>query len=290
MAEDTLDFEKSDRWVPSFGVVMGFTYQDQKGSVSSETIGDPNNPPRPPNDNNALNQSPIAGGRLELISPTFEVPLQPRIFFNGEINFLANQNREVAREGSPTGIDQPDVPAFPVQAITGVGSVTNSDARNVEYGAGVGIFIPFQVGDWSFAIKPSARYLRRHLNFDGFVIAARRPNPFGPTQEIFIQGKDHLDINALGPFLELEVDVAHWWTSVGASVFIEGGAFRILSDHDVEFSGNTSAPNPTTGAPQFFRATWTADVDPWIYRGSIGVRLRWGGMRSGWLGMGSRTD
>lgn len=251
-------------------------------------------------DNDKVSRSPVAGGRLGLLSPSLPIPLQPRLFFEGEIAAVSNQKRRVAREGTPTEILQPGPNKagnfnFTETAITGRGSVTNADIKNRQYGAAAGLFIPFQIGDWQLALKPGARYLRRTLQFDGRVIEARRPNdltaPPEETQQIFLSGDEDLDIDAIGPSLELEIDVARWWDDVGASLFVGGGAYRILGDRDVSFSDTTIAPNPNTGAPETFRANFSSEVDPWIFHGSVGLRVRWQGFRAGWLGRGdSRTE
>lgn len=294
-------FGDADRWVPSLSLTLGISFHAMEGEVSSVDLTD-GSEVRPTVDNDKVSRSPIAGGRLGILSPTLPVPLRPRLFLEGEIAAVSNQKRRVAREGTPIGIDQPD--PNPVdgrfrifeETITGVGSVTNADMKNRQYGAAVGLFFPFQVGDWSFALKPGARYLRRTMEFDGRVLAARRGNlpataPDTATQQIVLLGDDELDLDAIGPSLELEIDVARWWDNVGASLFVGGGAYRVLGDRDVSFSGTTTAPDPDTGVLDTFRADFSSEVDPWIFHGSVGLRVRWQGFRPGWLGRGdSRTE
>jgi len=264
-----------------------------EGEVSSQDLTNGGDL-RPTADNDKVARSPIGGGRLGLLSPSLPIPLRPRLFFEGEIAAVSNQKRRVAREGTPTGIVQPGPNAaggfnFEESQIIGTGSVTNADIRNRQYGAAVGLFIPFEIGDWHLALKPGARYLRRTMEFDGRVIAARRFNVTDPpedTQQIFLSADEDLDIDALGPSLELEVDVARWWNDVGASVFVGGGAYRILSDRDVSFSDTRTVPNSSTGLSDTFRADFSSEVDPWIFHGSVGLRVRWQGFRAGWLGRG----
>ena len=295
-AERPNPFGDADRWVPSLSLTLGFSFHTVEGEVSSQdlTAGEPL---RSNAGSDKVSRSPIGGGRLGLLSPSLPIPLRPRLFFEGEIAAVSNQKRRVAREGTPEGITLP--PFNPDQPgnisdvlITGVGSVTNADIKNRQYGAAAGLFIPFRIGDWDLAVKPGARYLRRTMEFDGRVIAARRPDPSAPpeegTQRIFLSGDEDLDIDAIGPSLELEIDVARWWDNVGASLFFGGGAYRILGDRDVSFSDTTIVPNPVTGAPETFRATFSSEVDPWIFHGSVGLRVRWQGFRPGWFGNGER--
>ena len=289
-----MPFGDADRWVPSLSLTLGFSFHAMEGEVSSQDLTNGGDL-RQTVDNDKVSRSPVAGGRLGLLSPSLPIPLKPRLFFEGEIAAVSNQKRRVAREGTPTGIVQPEPNIlgnfnFEESQIIGTGSVTQADIRNRQYGAAAGLFIPFEIGDWHLALKPGARYLRRTMEFDGRVIAARRfdrRDPAEDTQQIFLSGDDDLDINAIGPSLELEIDVARWWDNVGASLFVGGGAYRILGDRDVSFSDTKSVFNSSTGLFDTFRATFSSEVDPWIFHGSVGLRVRWQGFAPGWLGKGS---
>lgn len=282
-AEEISGFGDGDRWVPSLALRVAFSLQDQEGSVESfntETLA----ALRPAAADEKLAISPIAGARLELRSPAFwRGRSSPSFFISGEIAALSNQRQRIAREGNPTGIEEPDRTAFPQEAILGLGSVTTADIENVEFSASAGLFIPFEIGDFRFALKPALGYVRRRYNFEGRVFEALRPNPAGPTQKISMVGNESLAVDALGPSLELEYDVAEIGESFGASVFIGGAAHRIVGNRDVAFSRTATAPNQG-GVIESFAANWTADVDPWIYTAGLGVRLRWKGLPAGWLG------
>jgi len=160
---------------------------------------------------------------------------------------------------------------------------TTSDADTVLYGASVGVSIPFEIGDWRISIKPSARYLKQKINFTGIVLDAEREVFPGlpPTITVQLYGDDSLDVHAVGPGLEIEVDAARVG-SLSASVFISGGAYNVLSDRSVSFS-NTVQDNQGEGV---YRGFWTAKIDPWIYRANAGFRVKWLGFSSGWLGRG----
>lgn len=270
----------SDRWVPSLSVDLDFSFQEVEGTVSSMQVPS-GTPLRPFADNHKTQISPMAGGRLEIMSPSIPIPSRPRFFVDGEILSVSNQKRRVAREGNPSGLIEPDRDSFPNSVILGKGSLTTTDLKNVSYGAGIGIAFPVEVYDIRILIKPMARYMRWKYVFEGVVLDSKRPSNFGPTQLIELYGNDSLDSDAIGPGLELNFEAIEM-NSFKASVFINFSAFKILGDRKVAFS--TTAFDSQNVSQ--YQANWTAEVDPWIYRAGVGFRLSWMGLGSGWLGMG----
>jgi len=281
-----------DRWIPSLGITLGFTTQEHNGSVdSSEQIvafGLPFDVPlgdRVFADGRKNVTNLVIGGTAELQTPEL-LPFRwsPRIFIGGEISHVSSQRRTPAREGNPGPINDPgDIP-IPSDAILGQGSSVSSDADTILYGASVGVSIPIQIGDWRVSLKPSARYLNQEINFRGLVANAQRTGPLGnqpPTTIVEIRDSDSLEVHALGPGLEIEIDAARV-KSIAASVFISGGAYNVLSDRKVSFSKRVR-DNLDTGD---FRGDFTAEIDRWIYRANIGFRVKWLGFSSGWLGQG----
>ena len=279
-----------DRWIPSLALTFGFTTQKHEGTVDScrllvGCVG-PIGPRRgfDSGENNFTTQQ--VGGTVELQTPQL-LPYEwsPRIFIGGEILNVSAQKRPLAREGNPSSLgDDGGDDDFPGDAILGQGSSTTSDADTVLYGASMGVSIPVQIGDWRISLKPSARYLNQELLFRGVVLNAERQGLLGnrpPTQTIEIRANDSLDVHALGPGLEIEIDAARVG-SIAASVFISGGAYKVLSDRKVSFS-ETVRDNLETGT---FRGFFTAEIDPWIYRANLGFRVKWLGFSSGWLGRG----
>jgi hypothetical protein len=281
-----------DRWIPSIGLTMGFTTQDHKGSVDSAEeiaafggIFDVPIGERGFADGQQHLNALLIGGTVELQTPQLLArKWSPRLFIGGEILNVSSQRRQIAREGDPSNIDEePDSPTFPDEIILGQGSATRSDADNIMFGANFGVSIPFEVGDWRISVKPQARYLKQEIDFTGVVLDADRLGFPGsdPTRKVEIYGKNTLDVHALGPGLEIEIDAARVG-SISASVFVSGGGYRVLSDRKVSFSTTTTS-NLGTGA---FRGDWTAEIDQWIYRANAGFRVRWLGLSSGWLGQG----
>ena len=289
-----------DRWTPSLAVTMGFTSHRHQGAVesmSSRTNTDPfpclfsgcNIIRDPDADQKYLNAINV-GGQLEIQTPALPIPvLRPSIFFGGEVQHVSSQRRSIAREGDPKPeLTEPGgVGPFLEDQLLGRGSALTSDLDNLQYGAHVGLSFPIQLGDWRLSIKPSARYLKQEVFFTGIVSQGTRAlGPNGtkparsiPTNIILLQDSESLDIHAVGPGLEIEIATGGV-RSLAASVYISGGAYRVLSDERVDMNATGS---DSDGTAFIYDADWTAKIDPWIYRANIGMRFRWTGSGPGWL-------
>ncbi len=293
-----------DRWTPSLAVTMGFTSHRHQGAVESMSMrtgpfpcifGGCNTIRDPDADQKYLNAINV-GGQLEIQTPALPIPvLRPSIFFGGEVQHVSSQRRSIAREGDPKPELTP--PAgnnpFSERELLGRGSAMTSDLDNLQYGAHVGLSFPIQLGDWRLSIKPSARYLKQEVFFTGIVSQGTRGlnadsfvPPNIPTNVILLQDSESLDIHAVGPGLEIEIATGGV-RSLAASVYISGGAYRVLSDERVDMSATGSDSDGLRledGTPAFiYDADWTAKIDPWIYRANIGMRFRWTGSSQGWL-------
>jgi hypothetical protein len=63
---------------------------------------------------------------------------------------------------------------------------------------------------------------------------------------------------------------------LGTSIFIGGHAYRTLGDRTIEASttqvyGNDGLPL----ANQAVTARWEVDLEPWVYRLGVGLRIQW---------------
>jgi hypothetical protein len=281
-----------DRWIPSVAVSMGFSTQLVKGSVDSSQqvaafgqIFDVPIGERQFNDNQKNLNDMLIGGIVELQTPQlFRRKWSPRLFIGGEISHVSSQKRQIARDGDPSNLDnEPLGTTFPDEAILGQGQATTADSDNVLYGASIGVLFPFEVRDWRISIKPQARYIHKKIDFAGVVLDAEREGFPGddPTLKVELFGDDSIDVDAVGPGLEIEIDAARVG-SLAASIFISGGAYKVLSDRKTAFS-TSGRDNLDTGN---YRGDWAAKIDPWIYRASAGFRVKWLGFSSGWLGQG----
>lgn len=280
--------DEQDRWVPSVGLTMGFTSQKQDGDVSSDVFAFGQFFPFRPTDSSSQYMNLLnVGGSFELQTPRLlNYKWSPSLFFGGEFLHTSSQRRSIAREGDPSAtLTEPEQPTFPDTAILGQGSELTSDADNVQYGATVGLSFPVDVGDWQVSIKPSARYIKQKFNYTGIVSNGDRqgilPAP-PPTFVLLMQATESKDVHAVGPGLEIEVGAARI-KSLAASVFVSGGAYRVLSDRSVKMT-STGQTNPSNGLG--YRATWSAELDRWIYGANVGIRIKWLGASSGWFGGG----
>lgn len=291
-ADDARSEWEDDRWVPSLAVSMGFTSQQIEGSVQSKrtVIGFDIFDVRDADYNQKYLNAIHAGGLFELQTPAVPIPyVHPRIFFGGEVYNVSSQRRSIAREGDPQPIlGEPEGNGpFTALELLGRGSETTVDLDNIQFGAHIGVSFPVQVGDWRISIKPSARYLRQELQFRGIVSEGRRgANDMDsvsrsiPTNRILLLGSEDTILHAVGPGLEIEIE-AGGVRSLAASVFISGGAYRVLSDDEVNFS-MTGRDSNGTGFTTY-TGIWSADIDPWVYRASLGMRIKWTGAGRGWL-------
>ena len=301
---DTSSGNIEDRWIPSIALVVGFTAHEHHGeaygfrtlTAFGTTFDVPINNTRaceePTNaapdcelaDNDRSQNNLQVGGSIELATPPlFDSKWAPRIFFGGEIAHVSAQRRQIAREGDPSELREPTVTRFPSESILGQGTETTSDADNILFGASIGLSVPVQIGDWKLNIKPSARYVNQKVNFAGVLLNAERADFIGngPTTSVSLYGQDSLNLHAIGPGLEIEIEAVRIQSFAG-SVFISGGGYRVLSDRDSSFT--------TRGTDNFgnddYSAVWSAKVERWMYRASAGVRIKWLGASSGWLGLG----
>lgn len=290
------DRDMFDRWTPSLAINIGFTTQEVRGSVESTefipAFGSIFPVDLRPSDKSQQHFTTAdVGGSIELQTPqllSLEIlsfRLAPSLFIGGEILNVSAQSRPIAREGNPSELgDDPGDEVFPEDAILGQGSMTESDMRNVMYGARIGISIPIQIGDWRVSIKPAARYLNQKYKFNGIALDANRGGLLGdlpPTSTVEMYGDDSLDVHAVGPGLEIEVDAVQIGSFAG-SVFVSGGAYNVLSERKTKFFANARNSVDTRDNT----AEWKAEIEPWIYRASAGFRIKWMGISSGWLGMG----
>lgn len=283
---------QDDRWVPSVALSLGFTTQEIAGTVESKrtVIGFDIFDVRPSDQSQKYLNAIHVGGLFELQSPAIDIPyVHPRIFFGGEVYDVSSQARAIAREGDPQDeiIEPEGSNPFTTLELLGRGSQTTVDLDNIQFGAHIGVSFPVQLGDWRVSFKPSARYLNQELQFSGIISEGRRgPDPQVavprsiPTNTILLTGSENVDLHALGPGLEIEIE-AGGIQSLAASVFISGGAYRVLSDTSVRFSttGRDSDGTPFTT----YTGTWTADIDDWLYRANVGMRIKWTGSGRGWL-------
>jgi hypothetical protein len=215
------------------------------------------------------------GGSVELMTPALFGSGGPRVFISAEILHASVQKKSIAREGGPTGLAAPeDRPQFTDEAILGQGQATLSDSDNIQYGVSLGISVPMEIADWQISVKPSIRYLHRKLEFSGVVLDAFRPFPGAPgqvTREVELFAQKDRDLDALGPGLEIEIHIGRI-KSLASSIYVSGGAYRVMSDRKVSFS---VVGGDSVGSQFSYRGLFNANIDRWLYRANVGFRVSW---------------
>lgn len=278
--------EGSDRWTPSLALDVGISTNSIQGDSSSVELPLPSTgeAPRPAVDNEKVALNPRFSGQLELRSPSLPIPLRPSFFFAGEVATVSSQERSVARENDPGPLidPNPDSPALPnPDSVLGQGSNLSAGYRNYALGAIAGIAFPVRVNETQIWIKPSARYINQEVETEGAIVNVFGPNAVGATavRSVELFGEEKFDVHGVGPFLEIEAEVGKIG-GIDASLFINGGSYRIVSDTSVRFQ-TTRADSDGT---ETYQATWETEIEEWLHRASFGLRLAWGGAPAGWLG------
>ncbi len=274
-----------DRWVPSLALVFGFAAHQQDGDTVSRDLSG-GEPPQPSFDGSRWHNTFEVGGSLELMTPQIPVPGMesgPRLFVSGEILHVSSQTRRLGQVGAPGELIEPETSPFEENAILGQGANNLADIDNIQYGATAGISFPVDIADYRINIKPSARYMYREIDYNGSVVRAFRPLGAIVTRSVELFGSDSQDLHAVGPALELELETTRI-RSIGASFYVSGGAYKVVSDKRNSYS----ATRPDSLGVNTYTATWSTELSPWLYRANLGLRIKWMGFRSGWLGRGKR--
>lgn len=289
-------------WIPSFAINGGAVMQDMKASVDSACanggpgailgqlelvscdflVGPGPAPLRESASGSDLTVSPIIGFDLQLMTPELGlVPGRPRVFVAGELRLTFPPTKKIALEGDPSGVAfaTPTPGETPTIALSGVGSQTVSEVDTLGWGAGLGLAFPFQFRGRQLWLKPSARWTNYKVNIYGKVVAGLKDDPpVGPPfgnniREINLLADTTESYNGVGPGLELELDAGQFGP-LGVAVFAGGAIYKIFGERRVDFS----ATETLTGdglPPDTYTANFSHEVDPWMYRAGVGVRISW---------------
>jgi hypothetical protein len=307
-----------DRWVPSLAVISGITIQDQEASVAAiDSTGTPVVAPTDGDDlavspyvgaSLALMSPalPLPGRPRAFLGgeilPTFASTRDvvkvgaPDGFTYPEVKFFGDE--ELPRTG------------FTEDVVLGNGGRTTAEIDTLVLGATVGVAFPFELRGRPLRLKPSFGWIRYKIDVSGRAAKAQcipfttpppapatstacvsfdpggpdfgRPPQFGYTREIEFEAQDSQYFNGIGGGLEIELDTGRVGP-FGVSLFLEGRFYRILGDRTVDLGA--SAFYPEVGdPPEYLPATtvtadWAFEVDPWMYRAGLGLRLHWLGSR-----------
>lgn len=314
-AADRVAIFRDERWIPSFALSLGAIAGRQHGSVSSYCRATGSDPPaptscdpaepsygselRPGEVDDELAVTPYVGGAFSLLAPGLAAPGHPRLFATVELPYQFGIDRNVAQKQRPTGIAEPDNPGvtelLDENALLGVGSRTRSEVKGLAFGASAGVSLGFEAFGRSFRVKPAAGWLRTQIGVRGRVEAGICNNATSPqsldtcdldgkqfsnvqgfTRIITLKAHDSIWLDGIGPGLDLEMDTGRFGPYT-VSLFLGGAAYYLLGDRDLAFSAQRTIGPDRLGDPVDYRADFTFRVDPWLYRGGIGLRFSWMG-------------
>ncbi len=304
-----------DRWIPSFAFTAGVIFGRQHASVSSHCRAPGSDPPAATSCDPAeanygselrqgafddeLATTPYVGGNLSLQTPALAALGRPRLFASVELPYQFGIDRNVAQRQRPTGLEEPPNPPAPEAVdelgLLGQGSRTRSEVHGLAFGASAGVVFGFEAWGRQFRIKPSAGWLRTQIGVRGRVEhpicnngsadpsrdtcdldGEQFPGSSGFTRVITLKAHDSLWLDGVGPGVELEMDTGRFGPYT-VSLFLGGGGYYLLGDRTLAFSAlGTIGPDPV-GDPVDYVADFTFRVNPWLYRGGIGLRLSWVG-------------
>jgi hypothetical protein len=284
--------DETQRWVPALAVFSGVLVQGADAAVANSALtgSDPLEGVRPCLDpdqllltgacvtaeDDDLMVGPFVGATAELMTPGLGmVPGRPRFFLHGDVAGYFGPERDVAREGAPDEMVDPEEPLFAEVAIPGQGSKTSVEVKPLVLSAGAGIAFTLEAWDRRLRIKPSFEYLQEKVEVTGVVNRAVRLDPgsnLPPVPATFrfivIEGGDEKTYHGIGPGLEVEVDAARAGPFM-LTLFVSGQAYKMLGDLEVAFTGSFTDEIGTE------TAAWVFEKDPWSYRGGLGLRFRW---------------
>jgi hypothetical protein len=296
---DEADDTRHLGWLVGIQVPVGVTINQQFGDATSirfRTEGaneGPLGPIRQPVAGTDTAVSPYVGFGVELWSPVLPViPGDLRVFVNAEILPTFAAPRSLAAEGDPGDFEFPIGRTEPSQVIgetiIGQGTRTNVQVMTTMLAAAIGVSIPVKFRERQLFIKPSLGWMRFGLFVEGQLHQAYKDDPFPlgfpfgeEVRTIALSGRGVRYYNALGPGLEIEL-VTGTYGPVRPSLYIGGGAYRLLDREEIDFDAFASYERQgfTPGIPaEDYYARWSATPDAWIFRAGVGLRIMWLGRK-----------
>jgi hypothetical protein len=291
------DQDGADRWVPSIAGVSGITAQDWDADVSSIvcrgcTIPDPLGREvelRVPANGDDRDITPYVGASLELMTPELPVPGSPRLFAGAEILGAFGIERKIARQGQPGTVRSPapegaqENTSFDAEVALGQGGRTVATMSDVMYGIYAGVSFPFDLNGRAIRIRPGLAWIRYEIDLEGLVVDADCQPQLGRTEcntnlagflrETRLPGSATETFDGIGPALDVEMDTGRLGP-LGTSLFLGTRVYRILGDTDVDFRSGPITISDQLGTDDA-AARFGFEVDDWMYRVGIGMRLQW---------------
>jgi hypothetical protein len=228
---------------------------------------------RDADDGDEVTVTPMVGANLQLMTPRMDfIPGGPRAFVTGELLTFWAGERDIAREGSPTGVAFPD-PAeagattqnsirFSQRGLFGVGSRVRSEVQTLGWGARAGLAFPFQFRERRMWLKPSFGWIQYEVDVEAIVVAGLKDDGLfsggsadqippdvqndgagnfsqrGPgIRAVTLLGNDTETINGIGPGVELEMEAGRFGP-LGVSLFFSMQMFRMLGSTKIDLNSS----------------------------------------------------
>ena len=294
--------KEADRWIPSLALEGGISFQKWDADVSSQAcrdcaFDDPGADPEPLQPGGAgddRDSTALIGIQLELMSPQLPIPGSPRFFIGGEIAPTFGNERDIVSRGQPGSIGSPSTnenTRFSDAIATGQGSTVTMKRDELTFGLSAGLAFPFELFGRELEIRPSLNWTRFDVELDGFVSDADcklvtfgnvtstqcnspgPPVPAGFLRQTQIRTSTDETFDGIGPGLHVEMKAGRVGP-LGTTVFAGARFFRLLGDKDVEIRSAPTTVSDELGTDQT-AARFGFEVDDWIYRFGVGIRLQW---------------
>jgi hypothetical protein len=268
-----------DRWSPAVALQMGLLHQQADGVVVSNRR--PPNQEGSPRDGDNLMLDYYFGLSVELMAPSIlDIGGQPQPFIQFDVLHPLGLEVDIAREASPDGFNVPNFGVqtsnVPANAVGGQGSKTESEFKSPALAAAAGISFSFDRWHRRFRIRPSAGYFMERIEVNGLVLDAEGDQVVenGIVIEDFelteLSRASNKTLHAIGGGLEVEMEIAEFKSgrlAIGAGIHV----YRLVGGRRFEFSTTQPREDPADGVST---ATWSARLDPMLYRGGFSLRYR----------------
>jgi len=215
------------------------------------------------------------GLSFELMAPSIaDISGHPQPFVHVDVLNPLGLEVDIARDGSPDGFTIAEFEGvanstLTAEAVGGQGLKTEAEFKSPTVTAGLGLSFSFDWFDRPFRIRPSLQYFYEKVEVNGIVLDAEGQRVV--EDFVLIEDFDLIELtraqtktlHGLGGGIELEMEIARVKSgalSIGAGFHL----YHILGGRRFEFS--------TTEGTDY--ATWSATMDPLVYRGGFSFRYR----------------
>lgn len=284
-----------DGWTPGVALTGGMLFNEIDGSLATSDVlgpgvgvGMPTQPIQPSVSGGDLEPVPFVGSSIDLMSPPLgkATKVRPRLFIHADFSLNFAQEDDLAREDNagpqisiPQVLIDNNTKPIPASVLLGQGSRASAKIEPLSYGAGLGAAFEVQLFDQIIRIKPSIEYFSFEVQASGIVSrgvatvsSVNEPDDISDFRHILLESRRSKRFHGLGPGIEIETDAARVGSLV-TSVFLSARAYSMFGNLEIRDSVfNTSDPDPLA---QQENARFETEIDRWLYRGSVGVRLRW---------------